>query len=96
MKSILILILFTLSACGNKPVVPDKPPPVPANCDATCYEACDKAFRWDPRDPADNASWMELAEQVVFSMWDYIAVCDTRREACVKCLDRLKSNEVIR
>ena len=44
---------------------------------------------------ADPAAWDALGEDVIDRLTTKLRTCDTRRQACVQCLERLERAEVI-
>lgn len=93
---VIIVIVGALAGCSSAPV---KTPPVVAQCATECYAPCtpseaDTGVEWTS--PADSSSaWDSLAGDVVPDLVQRLQVCETRRKACVQCLDRLKNNGVI-
>lgn len=95
MRLLLVPALLLLAGCPG-PVRPDKPAPVPAQCDAQCYATCDTRMPlWQPSDPDSPRAWDELGEQVLSPAKDQLDRCELQRKACHQCIDRLKQAGVL-
>lgn len=96
---VIIVLLVILAGCKSAAVV--TPPPVEAQCDAVCYAPCvdpetkDTGIRWEG--PALQPTTTDALEgDVIPQLAGKLRECDVNRQACVKCLDRLEQNKVIR
>lgn len=93
-----LIVLSLLSGCGKREVyVPS--PPVEAKCAAICYEPCvgdkgDTGIRWDGT-PTSPAAFDDMDDRVIPGLAEKLRQCDTRRKACVKCMDALEAEKVI-
>ena len=90
------VIAALMGGCKHAPI---KPPAAFAQCDAICYTPCvddkgDTGVRW-VGDPNQAGTIDALGEAVVPSLTDKLRTCDTRRVACVQCLNRLETEGVI-
>lgn len=92
----LCLALFLLTACKSNTAFV-KPDPPPENCEATCRTPCtvDPNIQYVPV-PGSDRAFDDLVEQVVAPLLGEVKKCDTHRQACVQCLDRLKQAGVTR
>lgn len=75
-------------------------PPVLAQCNVLCATPCvepngDTGIRWDGS-PVDPKAWDALADQTAPALADRLRVCETHRQACTQCLDRLEQQGVIK
>lgn len=94
---LLALIIAVLSACGPARVV--DPKPVDAHCDKVCYMPCveaeqDTGTRWEG-DPNSSKTLDNLDDVVIPELSAKLRTCETRRQACQKCLDNLETNSII-
>lgn len=97
---LIFLTTLAITGCSNA-VRPDKPPPIPAQCDAKCFVPCDTAgpkgsapMRWHAR--ADDAgAWDRLITEVLSPLVERLDRCEVSRKACEQCLQRLEEAEVI-
>lgn len=92
------LVVALLSACGQD-YKSTKPEAVVAHCDQICYMPCtdergDTGLRWEG-DPDDARTLDKLDDEVIPLLKEKLDVCETRRQACTKCLDNLESQKVI-
>lgn len=99
MRRLLLLLLCLPLIAGCPGQKPASVRPVPAQCEASCFVPCvdaagDTGVRWEA-DPADPAAWDALGEDVTDRLATKLRTCDTRRQACVQCLERLEHAEVI-
>lgn len=99
MYAVFGFLMAVLSACGPAPAKAIKQPPVAAHCDEICYTACtddrgDTGIRWEG-DPAKAETLDGLDDEVIPELAGKLRTCETRRKACVKCLDNLESQKVI-
>ena len=98
MRLVLIVAALALSACDESNVRAERPAPVDAHCEPTCFDSCavggDTGVRWRC-DASDSTCWDDLAASVALPLGDKLRECDTRREACAKCLTNLKTRRVI-
>lgn len=90
-----------LAGCHGGSGTTKEPPAVLAQCeDAVCRAPCvgedgDTGIRWDGS-PVDPAAFDALLDDVIEPLAGKLRTCETRRKACVQCLDRLKEAGVIR
>ncbi len=94
--AVLIAVLL-LSGCNLKQYI--KREPIPSQCNAICYTPCvgedgDIGIQW-LGDYTDPSMFDKLNKDVLFPLAQKLRVCDTRRDACVKCLNRLEEQKVI-
>lgn len=90
-----VFVAILLTACATP--IPHRSEPVPAQCDARCYQPCDTTIPpWRPADPDSPAAWDELPDQVLIPARALLESCEAHRKACARCLDRLREAEVIR
>ena len=95
--AVVFAIVGLLSACGPETVRPDKPEPVPAQCDAQCFVPCDTRLPpWKPADPDSPHAWDELSEQVLAPAKFQLEICELHRRACHECIDRHRKAGVLR
>ncbi len=80
---------FSCASLGGSVAV--TPPAIPANCEAKCYEPCTipADLKYVPV-PESKRAFDDLAEQVVAPLKLEFDQCDTHRQACVQCLNRLE------
>lgn len=76
-----------------------RPDPVPAQCDARCFQPCvdageDTGVRV-AGDPAAAGTWDEIGGRVTRELATRLRQCDVRRQACEQCLQRLEKARVI-
>jgi hypothetical protein len=95
---VLVLVL-ALAACQSAPQ-PEGQGAVDAQCNAICYAPCvdadgDTGVRWEA-DPDASSAWDVLGEDVTDQLTTKLRTCETRRSACVQCLERLEAEGVIR
>lgn len=92
-----LLAAFLMSGCNLKQYI--KREPIPSQCNAICYTPCvgedgDTGIKW-VGSYTDPAMWDKLNKDVLFPLVQKLRVCDTRRDACVQCLNRLEEQKVI-
>lgn len=90
MKSLfLVFFVCALTAC-NGMGFSIKRNPIPENCEATCRTPCTAAGIEYITDPNTKDALNDLTETVVIPLRKRLTQCDTHRQSCVQCLDRLK------
>lgn len=92
---LLLLAPFLAGASCQRKATPL--PPVPAQCDARCFEPCDYAVpKWNPPNPDSPEAFDYIPEQVIAPLQGKARTCDEiHRGACVQCLKRLDAAKVI-
>jgi len=86
-----LTVLFTmLSACAS---VPGKSVAVNAGCSDLCLTPCPKG-ELGQADGNSAQDWDALA-LLTLDYADKLRACEVQRQACVKCLDRLREAGVI-
>lgn len=94
---IMLVLAGALTGCARNPPIPHRAEPVPAQCDSLCYQPCDVRIPpWQPTDPDSPAAWDELPDQVLIPARLRLWTCEQHRQACERCLDRLREAGVIR
>jgi hypothetical protein len=81
-------LMLSASGCSTKRVKVETPPPINAQCEAKCFEKCPALPPWT------SGEYPEL-EQLAAKDGEIIADCESRRQACASCLDRLKKKGII-
>jgi hypothetical protein len=94
-RALLVIAVLALASCDEF----RRPEPVPAQCDAMCFEPCvgkggDTGIRWEA-DATDPAALDALGGEVVPALAEQLRTCEVRRKACVQCLERLDKHRVI-
>jgi len=94
---LIVALMIVLSACSMDQFV--KRNPIPSQCNAICYTPCvdDKGgtgIQW-VGDYTDPNTWDNLGADTTTQLGDALRVCETRRKACVQCLNRLEEQKVI-
>lgn len=93
-KLALVLALVLTAACGRS--VPQRPEPVPAQCDSLCFAPCNTQLpKWTPANPDDPAAWDTLGPQVIKPGQLQLQQCELRRQACDTCIQRLRAAGVL-
>lgn len=82
-----IALALLLASCAT-PVAPVQVPPPPANCNASCYVACDTAGIRYAGSPEDDGAFDRTVVDVVIPLKARLAECDTHRKACAQCIQR--------
>ncbi len=97
-RALILALAVLLSACDDSSVRAERPDPVNAHCDPTCFDACaedsDTGVRWTC-DANDSACWDGLVDSVALPLGDKLRECDARRASCAKCITNLKTRRVI-
>jgi hypothetical protein len=98
-RLLLLLAVLGLAACQSA-AQPEGQGAVDAQCNAICYAPCvdaagDTGVRWEA-DPESAEAWDVLGEDVTDQLATKLRTCETRRGACVQCLERLEAEGVIR
>lgn len=93
-RIVILLAALVLAGCNSAANLP-----VPAQCNPLCFQPCtvgtDTGVRWEAN-PADPAAWDALAGDVVPELADKLLACETHRQACGQCLQRLDKARVIK
>lgn len=90
---LLLVILLTLTACSSMKDA------IPAQCNAMCFQPCvakdgDTGVRWDAKE-ADPGAWDALGGDVIDQLATKLRTCETRRQSCTQCLERLRDQKLI-
>lgn len=99
MRSLFAIVMAaSLAGCGLFPQR-YKSQPVPAQCSEQCYAPCvakdgDTGVRVTGAGD-DPTTWDEIAGLLASTFRQKLEQCDARREACVKCLQRLEKAKVL-
>lgn len=92
----LLLIAVALVSCKRQAIIPTVPPPVDARCDAECEQPCTVSLTWAPADADSSDAWASLVTDVIVPLRAQVDECNSSRQSCVRCLDRLRASGVIR
>jgi hypothetical protein len=93
----LAIASLAFCACASKPaVIPAKPGPVPAQCEPECRQPCTVSLTWAPADADSSDAWGSLVTDVIVPLRAQVDECNSSRQSCVRCLDRLRASGVIR
>ena len=85
---LIVALMLSASGCSTKHVKVQPPPPIDAQCETKCYEKCSALPPWT------SGAYDEL-EQLAAKDGEIVADCESRRQACASCLDRLKKKGII-
>ncbi|WP_254574463.1 hypothetical protein [Stenotrophomonas acidaminiphila] len=93
-KFALVLAVVITAACGR--TVPQRPAPVPAQCDSLCFAPCNTQLpKWTPANPDDPRAWDTLGPQVIKPGQVQLQQCELHRKACDVCIQRLRAAGVL-
>jgi hypothetical protein len=86
------ILALLLAGCASAPSVPSQLAALHATCDSTCTASClpDQWPQWECPDPEDAACWDAQPETVALPLRTIALRCETARNACVRCLQRLE------
>lgn len=94
MRALLVGLVLALAGCESAPVRIAPPQPLANVCSSLCTTPCattaepESMPRWVCADPEAGECWDAQREQVTEPLIELIERCDTKRAACVQCIER--------